>query len=266
LEVSLSASGYLQAAAYSQGQEPYGHRLREDTAGSLHDHIINFKVDFDIAGTRNSLLDLSLEVEEREEPWFDDDWGTKVIQQKIVRNFIDNEDHSRLNYRANGQGVYSIVNREALNGWGIPRGYAIHPGASPVHLTNLNSKRTERNVEWAKQSLSVTRQKNSERYSSSLWNMNTPGKPTVDFAKFFDSESLNQEDLVAWINVGTHHIVRSEDSPHTLTNLATSSFLLSPFNYWDWDVSMESLNSIILNAPEPGQPWDVSTAVSCHSA
>lgn len=29
----------------------------------------------------------------------------------------------------------------------------------------------------------------------------------VDFHKFFDSENITQEDLVAWVNVGMHHIV-----------------------------------------------------------
>lgn len=29
----------------------------------------------------------------------------------------------------------------------------------------------------------------------------------VDFHKFFDGENLTQEDLVAWITVGTHHLV-----------------------------------------------------------
>lgn len=34
------------------------------------------------------------------------------------------------------------------------------------------------------------------------------------------------------------------------------SFFLTPLNYFDADVSMESTNSILLTAPkEPGKPW-----------
>jgi len=29
----------------------------------------------------------------------------------------------------------------------------------------------------------------------------------VDFHKFFDGENITQEDLVAWVNIGTHHLV-----------------------------------------------------------
>lgn len=45
-----------------------------------------------------------------------------------------------------------------------------------------------------------------------MYNMNLPGAPLVDFDKFFDGESLAQEDLVAWINIGMHHLVRPPPS------------------------------------------------------
>ena len=41
-----------------------------------------------------------------------------------------------------------------------------------------------------------------------MWNLNLPGEPMVDFHKFFDGENITQQDLVAWINVGMHHVVR----------------------------------------------------------
>lgn len=42
-----------------------------------------------------------------------------------------------------------------------------------------------------------------------MWNLHLPGAPTVDFHNFFDGENITQEDLVAWINLGMHHLVRS---------------------------------------------------------
>lgn len=41
----------------------------------------------------------------------------------------------------------------------------------------------------------------------------------------------------------------------TLTNIATSSVLLTPFNFNDWDPAMDSMNAILLNVPEPGESW-----------
>jgi primary-amine oxidase len=71
--------------------------------------------------------------EEVYHPWLDDDWGQKVLQQKITKEYITNEDDALLKYPPNFQGGYSIVNQEVKNAWGYPKGYSIHPGYSPIH-------------------------------------------------------------------------------------------------------------------------------------
>ena len=122
--------------------------------GSLHDHVINFKVssilytisnahlsdqvDLDIVGTKNSLLNTSTAVEAVEAPWFNDDWGRTVIQQRITREFIKNENEALLKYPQNFQGGYAIVNRDERNSWNTERGYSIHPGLSPIHNVSPN--------------------------------------------------------------------------------------------------------------------------------
>ncbi|WRT68805.1 uncharacterized protein IL334_005785 [Kwoniella shivajii] len=217
IEIRVSASGYLQGGVWDETQRPYGHQLRDTTMGSLHDHVINYKVDFDIAGTKNSLIAAMLEIEEVEQPWADEDWGKTFKQQKVVRRQIASENESKLEYPRNMEGMYVITNEEEQNTWGNSRGYAIHPGASNIHLTNLDCKRTQDNVNWAKHHLS----------------------------------------LVVWLNLGTHHIPRAEDSPQTLTNVATSSVLLTPYNFHDYDVAMDVMNAVLLNAPRPGEKWQV---------
>ena len=65
-----------------------------------------------------------------------------------------------------------------------------------------------KNANWARYNLAVSLRKETEPSSSTMWNLNLPGEPMVDFHKFFDGENITQQDLVAWINVGTHHVVR----------------------------------------------------------
>ena len=93
----------------------------------------------DIAGTSNSLLYTSSKQEEVARPWLgDDDWGNTVIQQKIMKEYIENENDALLRYPPNFTGGYSIVNRDITNAWGYPRGYLIHPGNSPIfNVRNL---------------------------------------------------------------------------------------------------------------------------------
>lgn len=40
-------------------------------------------MDFDIAGVENSLMAVSLEVEDKHEPWFEDDWGPVNTAQAL---------------------------------------------------------------------------------------------------------------------------------------------------------------------------------------
>ena len=98
-------------------------------------------MDLDIAGSENSLLYTSTAQEQVELPWFEDDWGQTTIQQKISRDYITNENDALVDFPANVQGVYSIVNRAKNNSWGVPRGYAIHPGDSPIRNVSVVHRR-----------------------------------------------------------------------------------------------------------------------------
>lgn len=54
MEVSVRASGYIQAAFFAANEE-YGFKIHDNLSGSLHDHVLTFKADFDILGEKNSL-------------------------------------------------------------------------------------------------------------------------------------------------------------------------------------------------------------------
>ena len=56
------------------------------------------KIDFDIAGLENSMQAITLEMEDKAAPWFDDEWGTKNRQQRIVKRILSEE--SLLEYPA----------------------------------------------------------------------------------------------------------------------------------------------------------------------
>jgi primary-amine oxidase len=81
-------------------------------------------------------------------------------------------------------------------------------------------------------------------------NANLPAAPQQDFTKFFDGESIEDEDLVVWFNLGMHHFTRSEDVPVlmlmcmntksprllsqvTLYTEAYSSIVFAPQNFFD---------------------------------
>ena len=143
------------------------------------------------------------------------------------------QEEKQFNYAPNNQAMYVILNENATNAWGEPRGYRIVPGRSDIHLSTLNSPWSLKNSEFAKSHLAVTRQHDNEPYANSVQNINLPMKPQQDFSKFFDGESVDGEDLVVWFNLGMHHFTRAEDVPVTLYTEAYSSIVFAPQNFFD---------------------------------
>ncbi|KAJ4399033.1 hypothetical protein N0V91_009729 [Didymella pomorum] len=229
LEISVRASGYLQSSFYYPNQGKWGPRIQQATQGSLHDHIITFKADFDILGTGNSLQVSELKAVEQSQPWFPE---LGVFEQMEMDVSIM-QTEQQFNWAGNNQAMYVVLNPNETNVWGEPRGYRIVPGRSDIHLTTLKSPWSLKNSEFAKTHLAVSKYHDTEHYANSVQNINNPMHPQQDFSKFFDGESIEDEDLVVWFNLGMHHFTRSEDVPVTLYTEAYSSIVLAPQNFFD---------------------------------
>lgn len=50
----------------------------------------------------------------------------------------------------------------------------------------------------------ITRRKDTEATSYNSYNSVDPRNPVVNFGKYFDGESLEQEDIVVWFNLGIY--------------------------------------------------------------
>ncbi|KAK3312611.1 copper amine oxidase [Apodospora peruviana] len=229
IETEVRASGYLQSSPYYKSQGRFGPRISQGTQGSYHDHILNFKADFDILDTKNSLQVTELVVVNQTQPWYEE-LGTF---EQMEFNTTVMETEKQFNWAANGQAMYSVVNNDQTNAWGEKRGYRIIPGKSNIHLSIANSPWTRKQSGMLKSHLAVTKQHDTETYSNSWQNINMPEAPQHDFLKFFDGESVDDEDIVLWFNLGMHHFTRAEDIPVTLFTEAVSSIMFAPQNFND---------------------------------
>ncbi|KAF2835503.1 primary-amine oxidase [Patellaria atrata CBS 101060] len=229
LELSVRASGYLQSSFYYPDQGKWGPRIQQATQGSLHDHILTFKGDFDIVASSNSLEVSKLVSVNQTQPWFPELGEFEQMEMDVSCM----EKEQQFNWAPNNQAMYCIVNKNEKNAWGEKRGYRIVPGRSDIHLSVLNSPWSMKNTEFAKSHLAVTRQHDNEPFANSVQNINLPLKPQQDFMKFFDDESVDDEDIVLWFNLGMHHFTRSEDVPVTLFTEAFSSIVFAPQNFFD---------------------------------
>ncbi|KAH7309881.1 lysyl oxidase [Stachybotrys elegans] len=229
IEIVVRASGYLQSSFFYPDQGRFGPRIQQGTQGSLHDHILTYKADFDIIDTANSLEVSELVLVNQSQPWFPE-LGL-FEQMELSKSTMDKE--QQFNWMPNNRAMYCIVNPNATNAWGEKRGYRIVPGKSNIHLTLNDSPFSRKQTPFTKTHLALTRQRDTEPFANSWANVNLPWKPQQDFLKFFDGDDVVEEDVVLWFNLGMHHFTRAEDVPVTLYTEAVSSIVFAPQSFND---------------------------------
>ncbi|EEP80558.1 conserved hypothetical protein [Uncinocarpus reesii 1704] len=215
IHVTVRLSGYIQAAYWAHNSD-YGFKIHDNLSGSMHDHVINYKLDMDVNGTANSLMKTTVVPTKERYPWSNGDW---VNTMKLRKSFVNNERHSKINWSPNSATTYTVVNKDALNKYGEYRGYRISPvTSSTTFLTVQDSASLKKSGGWATHNLYALKQKDTELHSASPYNNLDTGNPVVNFDKYFDGESLDQEDLVLY------------DRPPQMIN-ARSSMAIVPQNF-----------------------------------
>lgn len=248
LEVRCSLSGYLQATFYTVDEEPYSNQIHYQLAGTMHDHIFNYKVDIDILGTENSYETYQVGLQNFTNPWFPNDYH---VQKIIHRKLHTTEDDAVYHYNFNTPTLMNFINKNEKNKFGVHRGYRLHirdmikqmyPASWPV----------VKGAGWSLNQLHVTLRKETEEKSSSLYNQQDMVDPVVDFQKYVNGENIDNVDMVAWVTMGTMHIPHSEDIPNTATPGSVASFQLKPFNFFDEDPSMSSYDGVVIYPSKDG--------------
>jgi primary-amine oxidase len=204
--IEVRASGYIQSAFYAKNEE-YGFKIHDQLSGSLHDHVVNFKADFDILGTNNSVQLIDQVPIKTTYPWSQ---GKEYSTMKLERRFLETEDEGRFDWQHSRPQQVLILNENEKNRHGEYRAFRVMPYTGTGHLTIEDSSVLLQSAKWAERDLMFSVAKDTEPRSTSIFNIMDKSDPPINFDKFFDGESLRQQDLVLWFNLGMHHV------PHTV--------------------------------------------------
>ena len=123
---------------------------------------------------------------------------------------------------------------------------------STIHATMKRSSNLGPSINWAYNDLYCVQHKDTEPRSAYPYNGLDSERPVVDFGKFFDGDSLDQEDLVLYFNLGMHHVPHTGDLPNTVTTTARSSLAIMPQNYLLSDPSRQTVHQVRLNFSPSG--------------
>ncbi|XP_062988339.1 membrane primary amine oxidase-like isoform X1 [Elgaria multicarinata webbii] len=253
IESKVRATGYITSSFFYGDGLNYGNKVADNTLGTIHTHLVNYKVDLDVGGVKNSLLANDMTFETVKVPWSPD---REILQMKMVKKVLDTEDKAAFRLHDN-MPRYIYFASDSTNKWGHKQGYRIQSiSFAGDHLPESDSM--ERAVSWGRYKLAVTKRKEEEPFSTSIYNQNDPWTPSVAFADFIDNETIVNEDLVAWITTGFLHIPHAEDIPNTVTLGNAVGFLLRPYNYFDDDPSIYSPDSVFFTSEQDPTSCDVN--------
>ncbi|NWJ10416.1 AOC3 oxidase, partial [Crypturellus undulatus] len=255
VEGKVQATGYMSSSFLHGDGLRYGNRVWEHTLGTIHTHSINYKVDLDVGGLQNSLVAHDMAFEMARAPWNPEQ---QMERPRLTKRVLDTEDQAAFRHQSEmPRYIYFAANGK--NKWGHPRGYRIQlVSFAGEHMPE--SSPMERAISWARYKLAVTKRKEEEPTSSSIYNQNDPWTPTVAFADFINNETITNEDLVAWITTGFLHIPHSEDLPNTVTVGNSVGFLLRPYNYHDLDPSIYSPDGVFFTSEQDVTSCAVNSA------
>lgn len=251
IEVKSTPTGYVQ----SENDRPeveddlFGHEIHTKLLGNLHDQIFHYKVDLDVDGRSNSIEKIEISTQDTANDWLPPERRIlKVLRSRVMRLETDSAEVKKIDF---DKPTFFNVYSDNKNKFDSKRGYLIQPLSAVKQLLPENYFITKM-APWSVYPLVVTRYKETELRSSSLYNQNSPTQPVVDFESFFQSanDRITNVDLVAWVSIGCIEIPSSEDVPNVASAANTARFFLQPFNYFDEGPSTDSSNAVFIKQDE----------------
>jgi primary-amine oxidase len=229
IQMEVKLTGILQTMAVAPGEEPAnGALVAPQLAAPHHQHLFNFRLDFDVDGAENSVYETELE---GLPPGPDNPYGnaTKSTARLLARE----SEAQRLVDPARGRG-WMIVNPSRRNVVGRPVAYRILPGNAPTMLAD-ESAAVARRAGFARKNLWVTPYAAEERRAAGYPNLHAGGAGLPEWTAA--DRPLENTDVVVWYTFGINHVARPEDWP--VMPVEYVGFTLQPFGFFDRNPALD---------------------------
>lgn len=227
--VRMGAAGSLETKGLPEhtvqqdhnGDLKWGTLVDDRLGGPNHQHIFNVRLDMDVDGTSNSLVELTPTVvpvhfpgSHRTSAW------TPVPTSFSREGSID----------PNQMGAFYVVNTHKTNSVGNPVGYEVSLNADTTLLMADNDPPALR-ASYTKHLMWVTPYDASERYIAGDYVFMSDGSTDGIQNWTKQGRRVSDRDIVLWVNVGFNHITTSEDWPLMPTEWF-GGFDLKPANFF----------------------------------
>ncbi len=221
LEVQNELTGIVMAqgtAAQKQSAEHYyGRLIAKNIVGVNHQHFFNYRLDFDVDGQANSVMEMNVKALPMDEK---NPLGNAIA---VTQTPLAKETAAVRDLDMKSSRKWMIVSADKKNALGAAPGYMLMPGENSIFFPGLmpgensiffpgEGSKIRQRAKFATHHVWVTKYKPTELYAGGDYpNQTQPGQGLPKYIA--DDESLMGEDIVLWYTMGVTHIPRSEDWP-----------------------------------------------------
>ena len=230
IQHEVKLTGIMQTMAVAPGEQPrFGSLVAPQLAAPNHQHLFNFRLDFDVDGTTNSVYEVDVEaVPSGSDNPFANAFVTRptLLARELEAQRVVDAARSR---------TWKVVNPRRLNRLGEPVGYKLIPGATPTLLASPDSS-IGRRATFATKNLWVTPYSPEEMRAAGEYPNQHGGGAGLPEWKAAD-RPLDDTDVVLWYTFGVTHVPRPEDWP--VMPVEYSGFTLVPVGFFDRNPSLD---------------------------
>jgi primary-amine oxidase len=232
IECEVRASGLMVTTPMQNDGDssPYGTTVDRRTYAPFHQHFIVAKLDLDIDGADNTVV----EVDSVAAPITED--NPHGLAMSAEATTIESESQSARDYNWETQRVWKVINPNKVNRHGSNTAYKLVPGAAIPSILDASSPVYQR-APVIDHTLWVTAYDDDERWPAGDYP--TQSSEDMGLTRWITEDApLVGTDVVLWYVFGIHHITRIEDWPVMPVDII--SFWLKPFGFFDQNPTLDA--------------------------
>jgi len=223
IQLEVKLTGILSLGAAGPEEKPkYGTLVAPQLYAPNHQHFFNVRLDFDLDGMPNTVLQVDAVSDELGETNpFENAFYAKATK-------LQTESQARAHLNLETCRTWRIVNEQSLNSVGDPVGYKFFPGDNAFPLASKNAWWRMR-AGFVESHVWVTPFHERENYGAGDYpNQSSGGDGLIRWTE--QNRPIANTDVVFWYTFGHTHIPRAEDYPVMPT--AYIGFLLKPSGFF----------------------------------
>ena len=218
----------VKAAGHRSGPTS-GHLVSANVVAPHHQHFFNFRLDFDVDGTANSVREQNTRAlpAGRTNP--------SRIGMIMEESELGSEAAARRQVNMASARTWSIVNPTARNALGHHTSYILVPGVNSIPYAAPASQ-VRRRAAFVDRHFWVTRYRADEMYAAGAYPNQSLGG--AGLSKWIaNNEPLSGQDVVVWYTMGVTHVPRPEEWP--IMSVTHAGFKLIPGGFFSRNPALD---------------------------